>query len=158
MNYEIREIANYIIAQPKLPYCKVVIHSWLIHSSIYCLQLFQMSQLAAWHLVFRSSTTSTCQLGYKPISNWSENHTSAIKFQFFLKQQDCTSNLQVQSKNLLKCVKCRGRSRSWQGEGHKQAKLQVVGESMLSCYLLDHSLVLLFRPLQMAVKSSVKRV
>ena len=37
MNYEIREIANYIIAQPKLPYCKVVIHSWLIHSSIYCL-------------------------------------------------------------------------------------------------------------------------
>ena len=32
MNYEIREIANYIIAQPKLPYCKVVIHSWLIHS------------------------------------------------------------------------------------------------------------------------------
>ena len=34
MNYEIREIANYIIAQPKLPYCKVVIHRWLIHSSI----------------------------------------------------------------------------------------------------------------------------
>ena len=35
MNYEIREIANYIIAQPKLPYCKVVIHSiWVIPCQI----------------------------------------------------------------------------------------------------------------------------
>ena len=36
MNYEIRELVNNIIAQP---YCKIVIHSWLIHSSIYYLWL-----------------------------------------------------------------------------------------------------------------------
>ena len=44
MNYEIQELANNIIVQPKLPYCKIVIHSWLIHSwlihsSIYYLWL-----------------------------------------------------------------------------------------------------------------------
>ena len=39
MNYEVRELANNIIVQPKLPYCTIVIHSWLIHSSIYHLWL-----------------------------------------------------------------------------------------------------------------------
>ena len=39
MNYEIRELANNIIVQPKLHHCKIVIHSWLIHSSIYYLWL-----------------------------------------------------------------------------------------------------------------------
>ena len=36
MNYEIRELANNIIAQPKTT---LLIHSWLIHSSIYYLWL-----------------------------------------------------------------------------------------------------------------------
>ena len=35
MNYEIRELANNIITQPKT----TLLHSWLIHSSIYCLWL-----------------------------------------------------------------------------------------------------------------------
>ena len=59
MNYEIQELANNIIVQPKL---KIVIHSWLIHSSIYYLWLIpdELDTVAAWRLVFRGSTTSTC--------------------------------------------------------------------------------------------------
>ena len=37
--WEKHDLANNIIVQPKLPYCKIVIHSSLIYSSIYYLWL-----------------------------------------------------------------------------------------------------------------------